>query len=245
MEWIIFEIVYTILNNLTIKDIVICSTVNKLFYLVCDNQYGRLLIEDYEIIPGFLDTKIPEYLNCDSKEKYIMWDELMNLVDWSSCKCCLSNLEKMIASSEILIVNKTIKRIPNSIKYLTNMSALEISINLIEKIPDSICTLKKLKTLILCHNRIVRIPDVISELTNLERLNLRWNLIIEFPESLCELKKLKSLDLANNKIKQIPDSISKLDRLCSLDLSANEIKKMPSTVTLLTNLVSLDMRSNR
>jgi len=43
------DIVYQIFNELSLNDIVRCSTVNRLINHICDLQYGRL-INDYENI---------------------------------------------------------------------------------------------------------------------------------------------------------------------------------------------------
>ena len=50
------DVVYKILSNLGMRDVVICSTINKLLKEMCELQYMRLM-EKYENIIKYLTEK--------------------------------------------------------------------------------------------------------------------------------------------------------------------------------------------
>jgi hypothetical protein len=137
MNWLILEIVNTIFNNLIIKEIISCSQVSKLFYLVCDYQYDRLLNGCNKDIYGKQIFK-----NINAKEKYITCYELEKI---SSFNYCIT--EQLFRTDIILIENKKIKQIPGALKYLKTVRSLKICNTFVEEVPVSMCSLNNLTKL--------------------------------------------------------------------------------------------------
>lgn len=168
-----------------------------------------------------------------------------------------------------IIINntKTINTIPKEIKYLKNLSYLDLSFQDISNLPDEIFTISKLDTLCLDNNKIKCLPKGIKnfknltclrlesnqlstlpvefwELTNLQYLSLDRNNLSKLSEKISNFNKLKTFTIDLNELMTIPESIVNLKSLTYLDFSMNNLTKLPDQIGNLCNLIHLEVRSN-
>ncbi|KAG6392611.1 hypothetical protein SASPL_146835 [Salvia splendens] len=140
--------------------------------------------------------------------------------------------------------------IPPRIGYLSNLSYLNLSHNLLSsELPPSLVNLTKLNVLDISDNNYIYgiIPPNIGSLSKLLYLNLSHNqLHTTLPLSLPNLTDLEVLDISfNSFFGAIPSGIWYLRRLIVLDLSFNNINgSLPPTITQLTRLKILKLDNN-
>ena len=151
----------------------------------------------------------------------------------------LTKLEKLLYFSK----NK-INNITKDIKYLINLTDLDISYNKIKIIPEEIKYLTKLKKLVLYENLIETIPNEIKYLIELKELDLSFNLINNISDNIKSLTNLEEFNLINNKIKSA-DNIKSLYNLQLLDLSDNKINIITNKIKFLKNLTDLNLCNNK
>jgi Leucine-rich repeat (LRR) protein len=90
-----------------------------------------------------------------------------------------------------------IKRLPESMKYLTNLEELDLGRNGMKTVPPQIAFLHNLKKLVLDANEIHEIPAFVGNLKNLQELSVCANPKVKLPESLSVIKGLK-ICIGNN-----------------------------------------------
>ncbi|XP_047939878.1 probable leucine-rich repeat receptor-like protein kinase At1g35710 [Salvia hispanica] len=140
--------------------------------------------------------------------------------------------------------------IPPHIGYLSNLSYLNLSHNLLSsELPPSLVNLTNLNVLDISDNNYIYgvIPPNIGSLSKLVYLNLSHNqLKTTMPLSLPNLTNLEVLDISfNSFFGVIPSGIWYLRRLIVLDLSFNNINgSLPPAMTQLTRLKILKLDNN-
>lgn len=190
--------------------------------------------------------------------------------------CGISTLPDVLFNFEFLtdliIGDKTLEVIPDSIRNLRNLETLSLcghnSHSKLESIPNEISEIKTLKTLYLENNNLQQFPTSLINLKSLQKLSLWDNNIQELPESISELSNLKELLLGSNEnmtslpssvkdlhlleqlslyetnMKEFPDNILKLKNLRKLDLSWNSLETLPSSMKDLIHLKELNLSHN-
>ncbi|XP_034945639.1 leucine-rich repeat and fibronectin type-III domain-containing protein 3 isoform X2 [Chelonus insularis] len=140
------------------------------------------------------------------------------------------------------------------LRYLRNLTVLDLSMNKLTKIEDNSFRNLKLVTLKLADNEITLSPAAFRGLEKtLKNLNLKGTKQKKIPEALRGLKTLAFLDLSLNSIKELPGPAGQkafegLDSLTGLNLERNliqsigpdafyGIKKTLSSLSLLNNLI--------
>src|SRR5438132_155487 len=146
------DIVSYIFQFLKLVEIIKCSTINILIKKVCDTQYERLLICDYE-------DHLKIIINSDYKKSYIRCYRLDSIRKKYMPDMSLIYFFNLIKID--LNYNK-IKEIPKSIGDLVNLQKIDLSYNQIKKIPESIGQLNNLQILKLSNNKIKEIPESIG-----------------------------------------------------------------------------------
>ena len=91
--------------------------------------------------------------------------------------------------------------LPDSIKYLKNITYLRLNYNKLTKLPDGITKLKKLREFECMNNKLKKLPSNIGDLSNLVYLFLDNNHITSFPSSMANLADtLTTLEISGNPI---------------------------------------------
>ncbi len=144
----------------------------------------------------------------------------------------------------LLLQDKKITEIPDSIGELTNLETFMIGNNKINKISPKIGKLTKLRGLDLGINNLTSIPPEIGKLTNLVELSLDNNQLTSIPSKIGKLSKLETLNLGDNKLTELPPEITNLRKLENLLLDRNNLKILPNGMDRLVELSSLDVNEN-
>ena len=154
------------------------------------------------------------------------------------------NLSDFLNIKSLSKGNSKITNIPNSIKFLSNLTVLALVDNQLTSIPESIGNLTNLTYLYLYNNQLTSIPESIGNLTNLIELYLGNNRLTSIPKSFKNLTKLKSLGVEKNQLTLVPDFICNLTNLSYLSLANNQLTSIPETIGNLTKLTKLDLQFN-
>jgi Leucine-rich repeat (LRR) protein len=97
---------------------------------------------------------------------------------------------------ELHLKGMRLKKAPDVVWSLTNLTILDMSNNRLESISYKIGKLIYLEKLILNRNYILSLPVEMTQLTQLSYLDLWSNLIIEFPKEIAALRtSLKTVDM--------------------------------------------------
>lgn len=117
--------------------------------------------------------------------------------------------------------------IPEEIKYLTSLEALQIStLELFTCLPTGLFELIELRALKV-NACIHYLSPAIAQLNQLELLDLSCNDLESLPEEIGNVRSLTHLLLDNNLLSSLPSSITKLTNLKSLNISFNKIEVLP------------------
>ncbi|MFX0101993.1 MAG: leucine-rich repeat domain-containing protein [Candidatus Hodarchaeota archaeon] len=95
---------------------------------------------------------------------------------------------------KLKLLNKSLKKLPESIGNLNQLRLLHVMDNELELVPDSIVNLVKLEDLGLAFNKIAEFPRLVEKLTSLKVLDLAENKIEAYPESIGLYLKRKGRD---------------------------------------------------
>ncbi|MFS8012470.1 putative leucine-rich repeat domain superfamily [Helianthus anomalus] len=147
--------------------------------------------------------------------------------------CRLKSLEELnIAKCAKL------KGLPHQLGNLKSLKSLDASNAGIKRLPDSIGYLTRLESLTLSGcKKLKKLPTSICNLTSVSVLHLeRCSSLENFPDELGDWKGLSGIYASNTKIKQLPDSTN----CCNLRSLPNSICKLKSLRTLrLTDCLNL------
>jgi Leucine-rich repeat (LRR) protein len=140
--------------------------------------------------------------------------------------------------------------IPSSIAQLTQLVALNLSLNALNgTIPDCVGELAVLTELYLGRNRLSgTIPATLGQLTQLKVLALEYNLLTAtLPDSFQQLTQLTQLHLDGNLLNgTIPSTLGGLTQLTHLALGNNQLTgSIPNSLQQLTQLRGLYLSHNR
>ncbi len=175
----------------------------------------------------FLDAKGKEYQLAEKNEDLTPEITALDLSKDYVSKDNLKKIPSQVFENKqlkiLLLANNRIEKIPSKIKYLTNLTFLDLSANY------SLTTL----------------PTEIGTLTNLNSLDLSWNSLTTLPAEIGNLTNLTSLSLYANQLTTLPAEIGNLINLTSLDLSDNQLTSLPSEIGNLKNLKTIFLVSNR
>ncbi len=147
-------------------------------------------------------------------------------------------------SDKLDLNDLSLRTIPKSIGYLTQVKRLDLSNNLIEEIPDTLANMTELKKLELSCNRLFELPNFIENLVNLESLCINRSSLKQLPDTIGNLNKLRVLEIANNYITIFPETIGNLSQLTTLIACDNRLQALPNTFGELTRLARLLLNGN-
>lgn len=146
---------------------------------------------------------------------------------------------------DLKMVEMGMKRLPSSVRQITGLTRLDISINRMVELEH--CMLdeaRELTTLFVHNNRLTSLPDYFHRFSCLKYLNISNNRFESFPVVVCEIASLNDLDISFNNLTVVPPEIGKLKNLERLIILSNNLTSFPSTLTDLTSLRELDCRYN-
>ena len=147
--------------------------------------------------------------------------------------------------TDLVLNSKNIAVIPESIKFLTDLTQLSLFFNRITELPDEIGNLTNLTRLVLGNNRISEIPATIGQLTQLEYLGLDRNALQALPQEIEGLTGLKFIYLTSNSLSAIPEELFQLTGLRELFVESNQITEVPAEIGNLTQLGQLRLDNNQ
>ncbi|CAI7766811.1 unnamed protein product, partial [Closterium sp. NIES-53] len=159
----------------------------------------------------------------------------------------LSNL-RFLRNLQLSSLTNATGQIPRDLRYLTALTALDLSYLRASDFPDWVVQLSNLRTLNVSTDSQTRhgvLPDGISLLTSLAHLKIQGNNLAGYlPGGLSNLVNLQEVALNQNMLQgAIPDTYSTLTALTALDLSWNQLSgAIPAIFT--TNLQSLILSYN-
>ena len=96
-----------------------------------------------------------------------------------------------------------LNKMPQRIRYLTNLKTLYLGENNISYLSNYINELKELEILDISHNNFKKFPAPLLKNKNIKDLYLDYNKISVIPNNIYEMKSLKHLYLINNNVKKI------------------------------------------
>jgi len=137
-----------------------------------------------------------------------------------------------------------LKRIPRSIRKLTNLKILNLSNNHIKRIPRWLKRMSALEDLDLNYNRLKLTRASIRRLQNMRILQLGGNQLTELPDNIGSLHRVKKLNLGKNQLSGVPASMVQLDSLNTLIFYSNKFRYIPLEITQLPHLAELDYYYN-
>ena len=117
--------------------------------------------------------------------------------------------------------------------------------NRLTTIPLDVFNIPQLTALNLSGNLIFEIPAEIGKLTTLTSLNLGGNGIVQLPKEIGLLAQLEHLDLSDNHLTSIPPAIGALKSLHTLDLSYNYLTYLPPEIKQIPHLSRIELRGNQ
>ncbi|CAO1435159.1 unnamed protein product [Diamesa hyperborea] len=142
-------------------------------------------------------------------------------------------------------------KLQKQILYLSNLSTLDLSDNLLEKLPKDLGNLKHLTEINVSKNKLGISGDPKDwewmDAQNIQRslvaLDVSFNELKFMPVNITKFENLVSLKIGNNKIMRIPFAIKQLRRLRDFQINNNKLQSLPCTITTL-KLNSIDISDN-
>jgi Leucine-rich repeat (LRR) protein len=249
------DIYHTIFTHLPIKDIIICSMVNKQFYSIIkleflwetvhkNNSYTSIIFREnyYEICKlHFMLDKLKQKLGHKKCSSKLYKASILKI---TNNKCQLTGKRKGTYISYDFNLIDRLRYFPKELGELNNLGSLWLTENKLTSIPSELGKLTNLYELNLSNNYLTSLPSEIGNLHNLYRLYLTHNHISIIPNELGNLTKLEILELSYNKLISVPLEFRKLIELKHLHISNNELITLPSELSQLTELRSLNLYNN-
>lgn len=143
--------------------------------------------------------------------------------------------------------NSTLKRLPNSLQQLRNLSIWDLSACDQKRLGRDVfgAQLQNLRSLNLSFNALSTLPDGISAITKLQELNFKSNTLGSLPSAVGNLAELVVLNGENNALQGLPSGCGEHWGLLEvLRLSHNRLAALPVTLGLLRSLRVLHLSNN-
>jgi Leucine-rich repeat (LRR) protein len=158
----------------------------------------------------------------------------------------IGDMEKI----EILnISHNSITDLPQSLGNLWRTPLVEwgsfnLSNNTISTLPSSLEETRYLLAIDFSHNQFSEFPSVITQLDSLQRVTMNNNTVSEIPGSCNNMTQLTHLHAHHNNISTFPDDISGLSKLQYLDISYNALTSILSDNQMYDNISTLNAAYN-
>ncbi len=136
--------------------------------------------------------------------------------EYHSLEAALRDPEKVF---KLQLTQKKLKVVPDDIRKLTNLNALDLG-----------------------RNKLKELPAWMGELVNMQEFRAPRNKFTEMPAVVCQWKHLKRLDMHQNQLPGLPPCMGDLTELVSLDLWSNDLETFPDELKGMIGLRFLDLR---
>lgn len=226
------EIIFTILNERNIADVLSFCNSNKYYHQVCtmDALWQQLYYKYYG------HTKMVE---------------LVGIVDWMWLVRLCYQLSQLTTGNIRQLYNKTgitysnLQTVSPAIGVLKNLTQLTITKGQFSDIPLEIGNLVNLESLSIFYCPLVRyLPNTIGNLSKLQLLNITHCGLMDITEAIARLINLQELVLKDNIISHLPPEITLLTNLQQLDVSDNALRYIAPAIGQLPHLQLLDIKNN-
>lgn len=117
------------------------------------------------------------------------------------------------------LTGKKLKELPEGIRQLTNLNALDLG-----------------------RNKLRELPEWLGELPHMQEFRAPRNKLRQVPAAVCKWKHLKRLDLHQNEIEGLPACMGDLKEVVSLDLWSNDLAEFPDELKGMTGVRFIDLR---
>ncbi|KAG7383608.1 hypothetical protein PHYPSEUDO_003534 [Phytophthora pseudosyringae] len=181
-------------------------------------------------------------------------DGLRSLEELNLASNVLEGLADEIGDALVKLVrlnlrgNPTLKRLPNSLQQLRDLSILDISACDQKRLGKDVfgSQLQSLRSLNLSFNALSTLPDGVGAISKLQELNFKSNALGSLPSAVGNLSELVILNGENNALQWLPPGCGEHWGLLEvLRLSHNGLAALPDTLGLLRSLRTLHLSNNR
>jgi hypothetical protein len=133
--------------------------------------------------------------------------------------------------------------LPSTLVHMVNLLDLSAGVNQIRRFPEGMGALRQLTHLDVSGNLLEVVPPEIGDLAHLQTLCLDWNRLMSLPKELGRLESLREFNAGTNLLTSVPAEMGNLRQLRRVDLSLNKnIYSLPwEWNELIAGLVKFDL----
>uniref|UniRef100_A0A3Q3E7P1 Uncharacterized protein n=1 Tax=Labrus bergylta TaxID=56723 RepID=A0A3Q3E7P1_9LABR len=142
-------------------------------------------------------------------------------------------------ATSLTLSSKKMKKVPECISRLTNLSVLLLNNNSISCLPAELLSLQHLSELNLGNNALKEVPAVLGHLESLKKLYLFSNQIRAV------LGRLEHLSVLDNELEEVPAELGHLTRLTVINLTYNSLSRLPQQLYQCKELTKLHVARNK
>ncbi|MCH9620235.1 MAG: E3 ubiquitin-protein ligase SspH2 [Chlamydiales bacterium] len=210
--------------------------------LQAKNNATHIPPEEFEELASFLKTHSPEMATAVEEGSLFEKTEL----DLSSKELTElpSSLKYLTNLTLLNVYDNQLTDLPDTIGQLTNLTELNVSGNTLTALPDTVGQLTNLTLLYMYSNDLAVLPDTIGQLTNLTEIHAYYNQLTALPNTIGQLTNLTEIHARGTQLTALPNTIGQLTNLTLLDVSENQLTDLPDTIGQLTNLTLLYIHYN-
>lgn len=151
-------------------------------------------------------------------------------------------LHAQLLSQAELDSTKEFYSLESALKDPDHVYRLQLTKKKLKAVPEEIRQLKNLNALDLGKNKLRELPEWMGELVYMQEFRAPQNKFTAMPGSVCRWKNLKRLDLHQNEITGLLPCMGQLKEVVSLDLWSNDLEDFPQEVSGMIGLRFMDLR---
>lgn len=167
----------------------------------------------------------------------------------TACSYCTSMEDALVKPEQVTHLDlhaQGLKKLPEGIEKLVNLTALDLSENMLNEIPFGNYAWPFLRELDLSYNpgfNTVELDGIGKTLPNLQFLDLSHCNVLVLSPAIAEMSLLKSINLNDNSIVHLPIEMEKLKQLTVLNVGSNNLKSA-AFLSNLWRIEYLDLSGN-
>lgn len=178
----------------------------------------------------------------DNASQDSIWNWSKPLHEWPGVTCGTTaddRVTEVSNTAEFLLTH-----VPDEVKYLTEVTKLNLRYGTISKLPENFKNLKKLTHLYLGGNTLSAFPEVLLEMPQLQELMLESNNLKSLPTGMEALSNLTKLDLSHNELQSVDNLPKDLTAIKVLVLNDNMLTSLTENILTYSDLEELYVNSN-